>query len=337
MIRFELCSRSSSELSKSLSKEDKSQYWRKIAKKNVKLETSLAPAHTATSTPTIRPTSIIVVTLQPAAVTKKVTQMTTETGSPVTPLTITVTETDVDVEMITEADTTHATNFVTVTETETETEVATEIELITETKTRTDPWSPSECDERRVIGSKRELRQKRAQIPAKCWTRARIDGHGHSHKARSDSHHLQDHIKETCRHEDRYSYTLRPRYYRISPQTTETITEHGTQTDHTLVTDVFTETETEMTTTVTTETETEWVVQTTSACSNIEVLRKPRSLSNPTVFFKFENPSLTESELTMACCDTCFASPDCAYFRVAWSHCETYGTHSKIVNSCYPA
>ncbi|RSM01534.1 hypothetical protein CEP52_008461 [Fusarium oligoseptatum] len=327
MIRFELCSRSSSELSKSLSKEDKSRYWRKIAKKNVKLETSLAPAHTATCTRTIRATSIVVITLQPTAVTKKVTQMTTETGAPVTPLTITVTKTDIDVEMITEADTTHATNFVTVTETETETEVATEIKLITETKTHTDPWSPSECDERRVIGSKRELRQKRAQIPAKCFTKPAV---------------TLTIFKITLKRPTVMRTVTLTRYAPgttvSAPKTTETITEHGTQTDHTLVTDVFTETETEMTTTVTTETETEWVVQTASACSNIEVLRKPGSLSNPTVFFKkFENPSLTESELTMACCDTCFASPDCAYFRVAWPHCETYGTHSKIVNSCYPA
>ncbi|KAJ3459595.1 hypothetical protein MRS44_015668 [Fusarium solani] len=38
----------------------------------------------------------------------------------------------------------------------------------TETKTRTDPWSPPERDDRRVIGSKCELRQKRAQLPTEC-------------------------------------------------------------------------------------------------------------------------------------------------------------------------
>ncbi|RSL62918.1 hypothetical protein CEP54_005501 [Fusarium duplospermum] len=235
-----------SELCKSLSKQDKSR-----SKENMKLETCLAPAHTVTSTRIIRPTSIVVITLQPAAVTKKVTQMTTETCAPVTPPTIAVTATDVDVGTITEADTIHATNFVTVTETETETEVATEIKPITETKIRTDPWSPPECDDRGVIGNKRELLQKSAQIPAECSCLLTATK-GQEPVQTATATVTKPAVTLTV-----FKITLKSTLTRYAPgttvpapETTEIIIEHSTQTDHTLVTvtddvtDIFTETET---------------------------------------------------------------------------------------------
>ncbi|RSL44936.1 hypothetical protein CEP53_010998 [Fusarium sp. AF-6] len=217
--------------------------------------------------------------------------MTTETGAPVTPSTTTITETDVDVETNTEADTTHATNFITVTETETETEVAIEIKLITETKTRADPWTPPECVPSYPMNAVSIIPQASVGgvsifIITACLLTA-TNG--------------QEPVQTAIVTVTKPAVTLtifkitlkRPTVTRIAAsEATETYTEHTTQTDNTLVTvtdditDFFTETGTEMINTVTTETETEWVVQTASACSNIEVLRKPRSFSNPTVFFK---------------------------------------------------
>ncbi|RSM03626.1 hypothetical protein CDV31_010423 [Fusarium ambrosium] len=181
-----------------------------------------------TSTRTIHPTSIMIITLQPTACNSPNHHRRRN---------------DMDVETITEADTTHATNFVTVTETETETEVATEIKLITETKIRTDPWSPPECDERRVIADNRELRQRRTQLPSECscllpTTKGQEPVQTATVTITMPAVTLT--IFKVTLKSPAVTRTVTLTHYApgttvSAPETTETITEHSTQTDHSLV------------------------------------------------------------------------------------------------------
>lgn len=209
----------------------------------------------------------------------------------------------------------------------------------TETKTRTDPWSPTECDDGRVIGSKRELRQKppRYLLNAVCLVPHMSACHlpllttiGCLLTATKGQEPVQMAtvtitkpavplaIFKIISKRPGVTRTVTLTRYAIGTTVSapETSTEHSTRTDHSLVTvtdditEIFTEIETGVTTSMKTETETKWVAQTAAACSNPEALRKSGCFSNPTVLFgkKFGNVAITESELTKTCCDACFSN-----------------------------
>lgn len=124
-----------------------------------------------------------------------------------------------------------------------------------------------------------------------------------------------------------------------APETTETITEVSTQTDHTLTTVIETKTSTSTTTDTGTETSTSTTTATASAtvtsspCDNVESISLAGSVSHPNAVLGISTGAVGQDG-TKICCLNCFNNRDCVFFRVGNNLCEIYFNRNGITNPC---
>ncbi|KAM5354986.1 hypothetical protein ACJ41O_001632 [Fusarium nematophilum] len=332
---------------KYVSKSDAKECRKLFAQRYVDIKTCWAPARTVTSTRTVCQTTVTTKTLKPPATTTKVFVTTTKTGKPTTRPTTTLTATSTQIDKTTLTDTTTSTEFDIVTETETETETLTDTETTTATSTTTLGWEPPTCQGpiKRAVSYGSNKYKKPLPAKCSCFLTTTKPGPVVTATVTTKKRPITRTVYKVGGPRPTVKRTITITRYTAgptlsAPETTITITRTITQTDRTLTT--VTEEQVSTSTATITETQTDTTTSTASAtatatqgaCNNLAAIRySDRSFSHPNVVLSSSGQAIGEEGVRF-CCNVCFNSKDCVYFRVANNFCQIFFTRNNVINPC---
>ncbi|KAM0438508.1 hypothetical protein ACHAPT_001257 [Fusarium lateritium] len=334
-----------------LTKQDKTTCKKKIASLNAQSTLCLGPARTVTRTEFEYPTNTVTKTLNPLPITEKATVTITKKGPVVTPPTVTLTATESELVHEIVFDTVYETDYSTETETETQTQTDTQTEFETESRTQTVDYVAPTCPPNNPA----RVRRDGETLPKYCECYLTVTS-GRAPDQTTTATVTKRPVKETVWEVNSVTATVTRTVTEtsftnsktvVAPETTKTITETQTQTDHeptsisTGVTETVTEIKTVHELATKTETETKVSTATAAACANPSSWAQPGKITIPTGTTALKKDTITKAgggaPLLQECCELCFSTPNCDFFRTKNNNCELYSTKKQVAGSCTPA
>ncbi|EEU46669.1 uncharacterized protein NECHADRAFT_77280 [Fusarium vanettenii 77-13-4] len=334
------CKNSAPSYCKYTSNRDANECRRLFAKSYINVATCQLPAKTVTSTRTQCATRVTTKTVAPPPRTTKVYKTITKTGKPTTLPTITVTTTSTKIDTTVLTDSTTTVDLRTTTEFQTNRVRSTRTITSTKIITTTVPF-----DDQVVCTRKKRALGKSLPTSCSCFlttTKPAATKTAIVTKNKPAVTHTVYKFggprKVISRTITIFRYVAGPTV--SAPETTTTSTATVTQTDHTLTT----VTDSQITTATEVEEVTDIVVQTNTETATATATKSPcddagswdpiqQEIAGSSIQVTTSKDALGP-DAVKSCCQSCYARPNCVFFRVGGNVCEVFSSVPSFSDSC---